>query len=109
MYSEAIYNQGFVNNNGGIIYKPNGNRTGYVKNIKFNNTTATAWIISLYRGNLKGERTLLYSLTLEEGDMINDLQEYHIRAGDYLYAISDLADSVSYFISGNEVSNDASK
>jgi len=110
MYSEVISNQGFVNNYGAIIYKPTGNRTGYIKNIKFYNTTDSAWNLSLFRGSSTNPNKVpLYAFQLDSGDIVNDSEEYLLKAGDYLYAISDLADKVIFMVNGNEVSNDANK
>lgn len=104
MILNTIASQGFINPLGVIIYTPSDGMTGYIDNIKINNSADAAYTVSIYRYTRKSnQRILLYTLTLEAGDMINDTQIYQIKSNDHLFATS--SSTVSYMISGRETIN----
>jgi len=82
------------------IYSPK--TTGYIKNIKFNNTDNTDWNFELYQyDNTTKNSTLLYKYELLAGQIINDNSEYIIPFGSSLRAKSDVS-TVVFMINGTE-------
>ena len=96
-----IIQQGTIISSGNTIYSPHTLYGGIITNIKITNIVG-AYVISLYRYiKTLGARMLLYKLSLDLGDIVNDDTEYRIKSGDYLYLESDVANTI-YAVSGIE-------
>jgi hypothetical protein len=103
---EIVNSQGSVLVGGGIIYQPRAGYKGVLTQIDFSNTTGSAYIItlSMYRV-VPNTTTQIYSFSLAAGDVLTDTGKYHLADGDYLYAITNDADTV-YVTNGSDIINE---
>ncbi len=102
MINKTIDSQGIVSNSGSIIYTPSRGYIGHVDSIKFNNNKDKDYTIALYRYIAKSRtKILLYKYELSAGDMIDDIQAYQLKDGDYLFAVAN--SEVVFTINGTEI------
>lgn len=102
MINKTIDSQGVISTSGSIIYIPSRGYVGHIDSIKFNNNKNNDYTIALYRYIAKSRtRILLYKYELSAGDMIDDIQSYQLRDGDYLFAVAN--SEVVYTINGTEI------
>ncbi len=96
-----ISSQGVVNSTTKPIYAPVSNYEATLTNVRISNPQA--YSISLYRYiKQTNNKTLLYSLELDAGDIVNDDTTYLLKSGDYLELSSNI-DNTSYVINGNQI------
>jgi len=82
-----ITSQGDLNVGGGVIYGPPVNNQGYITGMSFTNLSSFVLEVYLYR-KVPNSKKLLYKLTLDAGDIVEDDTEYVLDYGDYLWAKS---------------------
>ena len=102
MINKTIDSQGIISSSGSIIYTPSKGYIGHIDSIKFNNSKDKDYKIALYRYIAKSRtKILLYKYELSAGDMVDDIQSYQLKDGDYLYAIA--SSEVVFTINGTEI------
>jgi hypothetical protein len=91
---------GVVSTNGGAIYVTPLDKHAEIEYLLFN--SPVNYQIKIYK-QLKGsaQRSLIYKLELDAGDIITDTSKYMLNPGDSLYAISDSIQT-NYTITINE-------
>jgi len=101
--ASAINVNGSVPTVVGPIYQVDNDNIHVIKNIKFNNADpGTAYTIQLYK-LVEGDEapTLLYNLSLDAGDYVDDDDGYELTSGVSLQASSNV-DTVVFSITGIE-------
>ena len=76
----------------------NGSFLSKLTAIKFNNPAAYQLTISLYKADTS-LTTVLYTLTLDAGDIVNDQTVYQLNDGDQLIATSNIV-GTNYYAAG---------
>lgn len=88
-------------NHGVNIYGPLTDNRASITAVNINNTEGD-YTFSLYRYVKKFDRKiLLYTLVMDNGDILIDSTPYHLDAGDYLYLVPSIG-SVNYVVEGLE-------
>lgn len=96
-----ISSQGVVNSTSKTIYAPVSNYEATLTNLRISNSQA--YQISLYRYiKQTNNKTLLYTLQLEAGDIVDDDTTYLLKSGDYL-ELSSNKDDTSYVVNGHQI------
>lgn len=99
--NNIIIQQGVIVPSGTIMYTAPSGKNGHISNIKINNL-GSAYVVSIYRYvRTLNSRILLFSLSLSDGDIVNDDTYYKLSPGDYLYATSNVL-TATYVIDGSE-------
>lgn len=97
-----IYSQGTIVPPGKIIYTPRVGCEADIYNIKINNIGLIPYTISVFR-YIKGveAKILLYKLTLDGGDIVDDDTHYYIQYQDYI-SVETTSTDVNFVINGIE-------
>jgi len=97
----AISVQGTTLGDAGItIYAPQKDNRAIITAVNIN--FPAAYIVSLYRHSaLTGKKILLYTLSLNAGDIIDDSTGYNLNEGDYLY-LKPVVGAVNWSVEGFE-------
>jgi len=101
-----IHQQGETFGKGGVvIYSPGSNNRAVITAITFNNVDSD-FTVSVYRNTkLINKKVLIYRLSLDAGDIIDDSIGYHLNDGDEIYIVPN-SGAVSYTIEGLEYQKD---
>lgn len=99
----GITNQGTVSTTGGIIFQTTNGYRAIVQHITITNTANLPFqlTLSLYRG-ATGTITQIYYFELSSGDLVYDEGVYELYTGDYLFADTNVSNTV-YTMNGIQI------
>jgi hypothetical protein len=91
---------GVVSTSGGAIYVTPIDKNAEIEYLLFN--SPVSYEIKIYKQlKTNNQRSLIYKLELDAGDIVTDTSKYVLNPGDSLYAISD-SSQTNYTITINE-------